>query len=56
VNLVNRSTTEVAPHESHPTRLVIMVGQEEADGAAPRFGKRRVSPLTAGANTRGLMV
>ncbi len=34
---------------------LIMVGQEEAEGAV-RFGRRRVSPLTASANTQGLMV
>lgn len=35
---------------------VVMVGQEEPDGATPRFGRRRVSPLTAGGNTQGLML
>jgi len=35
---------------------VVMVGQEEAEGGTPRFGRRRCSPLTAGANTQGLMV
>ena len=35
---------------------LIMVGQEEAADGAPRFGSRRVSPLTAGANTQGLMI
>lgn len=34
---------------------LIMVGQEEPEGTA-RFGRRRVSPLTAGANTQALMV
>jgi uncharacterized glyoxalase superfamily protein PhnB len=34
---------------------LIMVGQEEAEDAV-RFGRRRVSPLTAGGNTQGLMV
>ncbi len=33
-----------------------MVSQEEAADAAPRFGQRSVSPLTAGANTQGLML
>lgn len=35
---------------------VVMVSQEEAADAAPRFGQRSVSPLTAGANTQGLML
>jgi uncharacterized glyoxalase superfamily protein PhnB len=35
---------------------VVMVGQEEAAGATPRFGQRRVSPRTAGGNTQGLML
>jgi uncharacterized glyoxalase superfamily protein PhnB len=35
---------------------VVMVGQEEAAGAKPRFGVRRVSPRTAGGNTQGLML
>jgi len=35
---------------------LIMVGQEEAGTAAPRFGRRRISPVTAGGNTQGLMV
>ena len=35
---------------------LIMVGQEDADGAPLRFGQRRVSPLTLGANTQGLML
>jgi uncharacterized glyoxalase superfamily protein PhnB len=35
---------------------LIMVGQEEAADTTPRFGQRRVSPLTAGGNTQGLML
>jgi len=35
---------------------LIMVGQEEPEGATPRFGQRCVSPLTAQANTQGLML
>ena len=35
---------------------LIMVGQEEAADATPRFGRRRVSPLTAGANTQCLLL
>ena len=35
---------------------VVMVGQEEAEGAPTRYGRRRCSPLSAGANTQGLMV
>jgi len=35
---------------------LIMVGQEERAGAPPRYGRRRVSPLTAGANTQSLLV
>ena len=35
---------------------LIMVGQEDADGAPLRFGQRRVSPLTVGAHTQGLML
>jgi uncharacterized glyoxalase superfamily protein PhnB len=34
---------------------LVMVGQEDAEGAPMRFGQRRLSPLTAGANTQGLM-
>jgi uncharacterized glyoxalase superfamily protein PhnB len=34
---------------------LIMVGQEEATGQA-RFGVRRLSPLSAGGNTQGLML
>ena len=34
---------------------VVMVGQEEPEGAV-RFQRRRVSPLTAGGNTQGLML
>lgn len=35
---------------------VIMVCQEDAADAPLRFGSRRVSPLTAGGTTQGLMV
>jgi len=35
---------------------LIMVGEEEPAGTAPRFGQRRISPLTAGGNTQGLMI
>lgn len=35
---------------------VVMVGQEEAAGTAPRFGQRLLSPLSAGGNTQGVMV
>lgn len=35
---------------------LIMVGQEEAADAVPRFGRRRFSPLSAGGSTQGLMV
>src|SRR6187399_3134530 len=34
---------------------LIMVGQEEPEGTA-RFGRRQISPLTAGGNTQCLMV
>ena len=35
---------------------LIMVGQEEPADAPPRFGMRRASPLSTGANTQGLML
>jgi uncharacterized glyoxalase superfamily protein PhnB len=35
---------------------LIMVGQEEAADTAPRFGQRRISPLTAGGSTQGMML
>lgn len=35
---------------------VVMVCQEDAADAPPRFGSRRVSPLTAGGTTQGVMV
>lgn len=35
---------------------LIMVGQEEAADAAPRFGRRCVSPLTAGGSTQALLL
>lgn len=34
---------------------LIMVGQEEPEGQT-RYGHRRISPLSAGGNTQGLMV
>lgn len=35
---------------------LIMVGQEEAEGAPPRFARRRLSPLSAPGNSQDLMV
>lgn len=35
---------------------LIMVGQEEAADAVPRFVRRRCSPLSAGGNTQDLML
>jgi uncharacterized glyoxalase superfamily protein PhnB len=35
---------------------VIMVGEEEAADAPPRFRQRFMSPLSAGGNTQGLML
>lgn len=35
---------------------VVMVSQEDAPNAPPRFGQRSASPLTAGVNTQGLML
>jgi uncharacterized glyoxalase superfamily protein PhnB len=35
---------------------LIMVGQEEAEGSTPRFGRRRASPLSTGGNTQDLML
>ncbi|HUN91740.1 MAG TPA: VOC family protein [Burkholderiaceae bacterium] len=35
---------------------LIMVGQEEEPDATPRFGRRRVSPVTAGCNTQSLLI
>ncbi len=35
---------------------LVMVGQEEPADASPRFGRRMLSPLSAGGNTQGLML
>ena len=35
---------------------LIMVGQEEPEGAAPRFGRRRLSPLSSPGNTQDLLL
>jgi uncharacterized glyoxalase superfamily protein PhnB len=35
---------------------LVMVGQEEPEGTAPRFGRRCLSPLSAGGNTQCLML
>jgi uncharacterized glyoxalase superfamily protein PhnB len=35
---------------------LVMVGQEEAADAPPRFRQRFMSPLSAGGNTQGLML
>ncbi|MDE3011412.1 MAG: VOC family protein [Pseudomonadota bacterium] len=53
---VERDDGSIAHSELEYGGGLIMVGQEEAADTPPRFGRRCVSPLTAGGNTQGLTV